>query len=317
MSIPLYKLTFHCRWTTEARLPAYLGSALRGALGWSLKRSSCALKNRTCVGCVLRQACAYAWIFETEHYAGGQRHRVNARPHPYVLQPGHAANGHHCAGESWTFDLRLLGKGIEYLPHIVYSVQQMGEAGIGAATRQGLGRFVLESVDSSNTPMFDHQSGQLRKDAPVHELVLPPTSERQSQFLRCTLHTPLRLKQGNTLHLDLPFHVLIRACLRRIAALETAYGQGEPALDYQGLVRRAEQVITDHSTLHWQELLRFSNRQNKKVSLSGLMGSVQYRGDLDDFFPLLAYASQVNLGKQTVFGLGNVTIDDPQAASVH
>jgi hypothetical protein len=64
-------------------------------------------------------------------------------------------------------------------------------------------------------------------------------------------------------------------------------------------------VATVASTLHWQELMRFSNRQRQKVSLSGLLGTADYQGDLTEFVPLLDYAGRINLGKQTVFGLGH------------
>ena len=40
MTIPIQQFTFHCRWTSEARLPRYLGSTLRGAFGWALRKSS-------------------------------------------------------------------------------------------------------------------------------------------------------------------------------------------------------------------------------------------------------------------------------------
>jgi len=309
MTIPLHRLTFHCRWTSEAKLPDYLGSTLRGAFGWALKKSSCALKNQACADCILRHRCAYAWIFETERYTDTAVRQVNARPHPYVLQPGNNTSAQQLADNGWSFDLLLFGRGIDFLPHIVHSVQKMGEEGIGAATRHDMGRFIVEKLEESDTPIFDSESGRLHHAPSVSELSLGVPPSEPVRILRCTLETPLRLKKDNTLQKALPFHVLIRAALRRIAALETAYGQGEPALDYSGLVLRAEQVETTESMIRWQDLLRFSNRQQQKVSLSGLIGTAEYRGELNGFVPLLEYASRVNLGKQTVFGLGKMRME--------
>ncbi len=305
----LCRVTFHCQWQTEARLPEYFGSALRGAFGWALKKSCCALKNQHCVDCILRQRCAYAWIFETERYKDANGRQVNARPHPYVLQPGNNTSGLRQAGESWTFVVLLFGRGIDYLPHIVYSVQKMGEEGIGAATKYGMGRFTLEKIEESGAIILNSENGKLHHAPSVSEPLFSSPSSEPVHTLRCTLETPLRLKKDNALHKELPFHVLIRAALRRIAALEAAYGQGEPALDYSGLARRAERVETTQSTIRWQDLLRFSNRQQQKVSLSGLVGTAEYRGELHEFVPLLAYVEQVNLGKQTVFGLGKITME--------
>ena len=304
MTIPIQQFTFHCRWTSEARLPLYLGSTLRGAFGWALRKSSCALKNQECATCILRQRCAYAWVFETERYTDSTGGNVNARPHPFVLQPGENACGSRQSGEIWTFSLLLVGRGIDFLPHIVYSVQLMGESGIGSATRRGAGRFVLESIQSGTTRVYDGHTNVLER-AGAEDLALGAPPARPVRAIRLTLHTPLRLKKDNALHRDLPFHVLVRTALRRVSALEIAYGQGEPPLDYPGLVRRSEQVATVASTLHWQELMRFSNRQRQKVSLSGLLGTADYQGDLTEFVPLLDYAGRINLGKQTVFGLGH------------
>ena len=62
--------------------------------------------------------------------------------------------------------------------------------------------------------------------------------------VRLALKTPLRLKFNNRIERDLPFHVLVRAMLRRISSLFTAYAGGEPDLDYKGLLERAVGVRT-------------------------------------------------------------------------
>jgi len=47
-----------------------------------------------------------------------------------------------------------------------------------------------------------------------------------------TLITPLRLKYQNSLNADLPFHVLIRAMLRRASSLLAHHDSQEPELDF-------------------------------------------------------------------------------------
>ncbi|MEA3468995.1 MAG: CRISPR system precrRNA processing endoribonuclease RAMP protein Cas6 [Thermodesulfobacteriota bacterium] len=302
------KYTFHCRFKTEARLPGYLGSTLRGALGWGLKRTSCALKRQQCETCLLREQCAYAWIFETERYKAGDGRIINARPHPFVLQPEMNCAGHREQGTDLNFSLLLFDRANEFLPQLVYAIQMMGEAGVGSGRRQGLGRFQLEKVSTEEEELFNAENSVLKKCIDIPLLHLEDMTATETGSVRLILQTPLRLKQNNKLGRVLPFHVLIRTTLRRIAALEDAYGGGEPDLDYRGLVQRAETIETAESSIRWQELFRYSNRQRKKVSLSGLAGSVSYHGLLTEFVPLLRYAEQVNIGKQTVFGLGKVDI---------
>lgn len=312
MTIPIQHLTFHCRWATEARLPDYLGSTLRGAFGWALKRCSCMLKRQQCPTCVLHTTCAYAVMFATELYEEKQQgHAVNARPHPLVFRPHNEGAVAGQVGESWKFSLLVIGRGSEFLPHLVFSVQTMGEVGIGVGAKHGAGRFFLDKVTTDATTIFDTASGRMGEATEARNLALGETN-RQVRQLRIHLRTPLRLKQENKLQTELPFHVLIRTALRRISALEIAYGQeglGEPALDYRGLVHRAEDIRLKESTLRWHELQRYSNRQRQKVSLSGLMGTALYEGELAEFVPLLEYASQVHVGKQTLFGLGRIEIE--------
>jgi len=309
MSIKAQKYTFHCRFTSEARLPGYLGSTLRGALGWALKKTSCALRRQQCVDCLLRQQCAYAWIFETERYRTGDGRPVNARPHPFVLQCGENAENMQ-PGESISFSLLLMDRANDLLPQIVYAVRLMGESGIGAGRRYNIGRFDLEQVISGQQIVYSGENAILRTPETPGRIQLARHDHADISGIQLHLRTPLRLKQNNRLNLRLPFHVLVRACLRRIAALEEAYGGGEPALDYRGLVNRAKQVRTAKENIHWQTLFRWSNRQKQKISLAGLAGLALYRGDLTEFMSLFRYCEQVNIGKQTVFGLGKMEVQE-------
>lgn len=308
MTITAQKYTFHCRFTTEARLPGYLGSTLRGALGWALKKTSCALRRQQCTDCLLREQCAYAWIFETEQYRAGDGRTINARPHPFVLQPGVTVENRQ-PGESISFSLLLIDRALDMLPQLVYAVQLMGESGIGAGRRYKLGRFDLEKVTAAKQTVYTGDQGVLHATENFRQIQLEKQHSNDTSCLNVALLTPLRLKQENKLNGDLPFHILIRAALRRIAALESAYNSGEPNLDYRGLVQRAEQIKISRSKLHWQKLYRYSNRQRQKISLSGIGGSIEYEGDLSAFLPILRYCEQVNVGKQTVFGLGKIKVD--------
>jgi len=307
MTIHMQTFTFHCRFTTDARLPGYLGSTLRGAMGWSLKRTTCALRRQQCAGCLLRQQCVYAWIFETEQYRDTGGRTINARPHPFVLQPGGCRENMQ-PGESISFSLLLLDRAVEMLPHLVYAVRIMGESGIGSGRRQGLGRFALQQVTTDGQTIYSADTETLASCPEPSCIGLGKKTGCGPSLLKVYLLTPLRFKQGNRMKTDLPFHNLVRVCLRRIAALEEAYGDGEPDLDYLGLVEQARQVEVQDSSIRWQKLYRWSNRQRQNTSLSGLAGSITYSGELGEFLPILRYGEQVNIGKQTVFGLGKIAI---------
>jgi CRISPR/Cas system endoribonuclease Cas6 (RAMP superfamily) len=312
MAITAQTYNFHCRFVSEARLPGYLGSTLRGALGWALKKTSCALRHQKCESCLLRAQCAYSWIFETEQYQAGDGRPVNARPHPFVLQPQRLTAGVYRQGETFSFSLLLIDRACEFLPQIARALQLMAETGIGTGRRQGFGRFELMKIFAGQQPIYAKEDNMLTTSPALCTIELAEPPSQNAAQISIELDTPLRLKEANRLKRALPFHILIRAALRRIAALEEAYGGGEPELDYRGLVKRAEQTEMTASTIRWKELFRFSNRQRKKISLSGLVGQATYSGDLREFVPILDYAAQVNIGKQTVFGLGAFHITGQQ-----
>jgi hypothetical protein len=127
--------------------------------------------------------------------------------------------------------------------------------------------------------------------------------------VKITLNTPLRLKYRSRLEPDLPFHVLIRAGLRRLSSLLTYHGSGEPQLDYKGLVHRAMDVQVMESSIRWFDWRRYSNRQEQAMFMGGMVGEVTYADVPSEYLPILSFCQEVHLGKQTTFGLGKITVE--------
>ena len=205
MTIPIQHLTFHCRWTSEARLPDYLGSTLRGAFGWALKRCACMLKRQKCPTCVLNKSCAYSVLFATELYEGCHPGgTVNARPHPLIFQPNAVVMSKGQAGTTWDFSLVVIGRAKEFLPHIVFSVETMGAAGIGVGAKHGMGRFSLDKVSANNTTIFESSIGLLGGINTDSCLDLEPPQRNPSRIC-IRLCTPLRLKKREQIAIEPSF----------------------------------------------------------------------------------------------------------------
>ncbi len=223
--------------------------------------------------------------------------------------------GVHEPGQTFSFSSLLFDRIIELLPHIVYAVQLMGESGIGTGRRQGLGRFVLRKITAGqekNEIVYQSEEAVLHRSKTIPKIQLDNKAMDGVQSVKVLMQTPLCVKHRNTLQRRLDFHILIRAALHRVAALENAYGDGEPDIDYQVMVKRAELGTTRQADIRWQQVNRWSNHQQSKTSLSGLIGTVVYTGSLGEFIPVLRYCEQVNVGKQTVFGLGRIHIEYDQ-----
>jgi len=98
--------------------------------------------------------------------------------------------------------------------------------------------------------------------------------------------------------------------LRRISSLNQYHGDGEPPLDYRGLVERARSVEIKESALTWHDWRRYSNKQDQSMLMGGMVGQVTYKGNLTGYLPLLRFCEKVHIGKQTSFGLGKIELTE-------
>jgi CRISPR-associated endoribonuclease Cas6 len=310
------RYSFSCILEKEAILPPYKGSTFRGVFGVALKKVVCALKHQECQSCLLRGKCVYARAFELSSLEPppGSKKRIAAAPHPYVIEPDASDKQQYSVGESFNFVLILFGEMNEYLPYFVYAIEQMGQIGIGKKINGTRSRFKLENVAAGDGEIIFSRASRVLKGGQFAEDVSIEQFSRErdnvANSVTVKLETPLRLKYGNKLESKLPFHVLIRAALRRLSSLCTYYGDGEPDLEYTSLVKKAEQIEIERDKLQWVDWRRFSNRQDQAMFMGGICGSVVYRGDIAEFIPLLRISEKLHLGKQTTFGLGKITILD-------
>ncbi len=303
------KYHFHSLFEEEALLPPYKGSTFRGLFGHALRKIVCVLKTADCTACMLNGKCLYAQVFETPTgRPDGEKQRLAAPPHPYVIEPPLDGQTAYAIGDSFDFTLLLFGRFNESLPYFIFAFEQMGQMGVGKRINGGRPRFVLEKVTAGETDIYSGAVRKMQGNYQTGNMVFPAPPAHPVQRLEIDILTPLRLKYLNELESVLPFHVLIRAALRRISSLFAAYGDGEPALDYRGLVRRAQEIAIEESHLHWFDWRRWSNRQDQEMLMGGLMGSITYTGDLTEFMPLLHLCETLHLGKQTAFGLGKIKI---------
>ncbi len=261
----------------DAIVPPYKGSTFRGVFGSALKRVVCALRRQECVDCLLRDRCIYHRVFETPSTDRDTRHP--SPPHPFVIEPPLSEKTAYSKGDSLEFTMILFGWANDYLPYFVYAVQQMGDQGIGRRIRDDRGIFSLSTVRSHSGLIFSSDDGRLLQHQPT-DLILNTADSQPigESAVRILLQTPLRIKHQNQLQAELPFHVLVRAMLRRISALNRHFGGGEPNLDYRGLVSQAQEVQVVDSTLRWFDWKRYSNRQEQSVLMGGIVGDVTYRG---------------------------------------
>ncbi|MBN1849960.1 MAG: CRISPR system precrRNA processing endoribonuclease RAMP protein Cas6 [Deltaproteobacteria bacterium] len=298
---------FSCRFTDEAELPYFKGATFRGVFGRALKNVVCALKRNECSQCLLNKKCLYPHVFETSDISESvPGSRVSGPPHPFVIEPPLINTTHFQEDDPFDFNLVLFGEVNQSLPYFIYAFEQMGRIGLGRRMNGHRGRFLLEEVRVEDRPIYTSQTRTLSTDGTFREWTLiPPDDSGQETFaLRIHLLTPLRFKFENHLKADLPFHILVRNMLRRISTLLNHYGEGEPDLDYKGMVARAREVRVAEDHLAWFDWRRYSFRQDRSMLMGGIIGNITYEGKIGEFMPLIDFCTKTHLGKQTTFGLG-------------
>lgn len=302
------KYNFHCQLDSEANLPYFKGSTFRGVFGRALKKVVCALKLQECSDCLLKHKCLYSQVFETIEVTRPVNLKMSAPPHPFVIEPPLIEETKFPEGASFDFNLLLFGEVNSSLPYFIYAFDQMGKIGIGRRTNGKRGAFSLNKVLCEKELIYSNTDKVLKTGKEVCSLTLSKTKENSEKKLRVklTLETPLRIKYENKLKAELPFHIIVRAMLRRISSLLNYYDSGEPDLDYKGLVKRACDIRTASSNLRWFDWKRYSFRQDQEMLMGGIAGTVTYEGTMEEYLTLLDFCSKVHLGKQTTFGLGKI-----------
>lgn len=295
-------------------IPRYAGSTLRGGFGRAFRKLVCTMGGIECQNCTLNNVCPYAYIFETSPPDDASQLRSYSDvPRPFIIDPLETYSEYQSGG-TFDFLLTLIGRGIDYLPYFLVSFRIMGEDGIG----RGRGRFNLtevvaesglnrgEIVYSWETEMVYNLESTLSFQDIQQEASALPSEQITINFL-----TPARITYEGRLADELPFHVFIQRLMGRISALSCFHCGETLDMDFKQFIAQATLVEAVKSDLRWYDWTRYSSRQDTKMKLGGLLGSITYTGELKQFLPFIALGQYTHVGKNVTFGLGKYQIDDP------
>ena len=302
--LPVARIKLRFRATGRLRLPEYGGSALRGAFGLALRRSSCITRQKICTGCPLLRSCPYTAIFEPppplEKHA---LQRFTQMPAAFVIEPPSWGARTVEPGEVVEGSMVLAGRVVGQLPLVILAWQQALARGVG----RGRGAAVLESVHEAlvagDAEVYRPDAGELR--ALSARLPAPPT-EARSVILEFS--TPLRLQErGQPLRDEaLNPRRLLMGLVRRTALVAEAHAGIRLGADFTDLKGLAK-AVTDERDLHWRDWRRYSARQDQEFALGGLVGRWRLSGGLQAFLPFIHIGQWLHVGKSASFGLGRYT----------
>lgn len=313
MTLPLARYRFTFRMHAPLRLPDYAGSLLRGQFGAALRRVACMTGEKTCDGCPLRATCPYPAIFEAPAPAEHAMQHFSHVPNPYVLEPPPFGTRQVEAGGTLHFCIVLVGRAVAQLPLVSFALQRAVEGGLGRERATGtLETIEWQEVAAGDGPMafvpvwHAGEAAIAAHDAHVRLRTPAGTVSR----LTLAIHTPMRLQQqGHPVrpHALTP-RKLVADLLRRITLL------GEFHAERAGLVGNASELVRHAETLahqpalRWQDWSRYSSRQQREMTLGGVVGAWTLEGELAPLLPWLWLGQWLHVGKNTTMGMGGYAL---------
>lgn len=261
----------------EQKIPYFIGSQLRGALGYALKKVTCINPSFKCDGCFAISNCLYYEFYEEKNVF----HKFR-----FDFELGK---------EYYDFSFYLFDDATQKLPYVVSAFHMM-------LTQNGLG---VERKTYKNFDMYINDESCMKNG----QINLPKdciknlTIDKISQNISLEFITPLRIKKENKFIRgdSLELKDIINSIYQRQMKL---LGRGHKKFPYEikGKLVKKE--------LRYKELTRKSNRQKTTMNLGGIMGTIEINNLNKEGYEVLKVGELIGVGKSTVFGLGKIKMED-------
>jgi hypothetical protein len=225
---------------------------------------------------------AYSQIFAPASIDGPSG--FAAAPRPYVFRARHLDARTVAAGEPFDFEVNLFDLRAKIVEDLTSAVSELPHAEIQQIDRE------RQSVD------------------------LESHGDRVTR-LRVEFLTPTELKSGDRLAARPEFPILFARIRDRVSTLRDLYGPGPLPIDFRVMGERATEVRLAHCDIRTVEVTRRSGSTGQTHSIGGFVGSAEYEGELAEFLPYLEAARWTGVGRQTVWGKGEISLTHPPAFS--
>jgi len=301
---------FRLRFHFQAAEPIYFppgqsGNVVRGAFGTILRKTAC---TPACTSAAHQPGCAYARIFEPKAARLKGPSGLTDRPRPFTFRTAHLDGCQFQRNGRFHFDAHLFDTQCPAVSHFVSALSRLATEGLGPKR----GRAALASVeqlaldDVVLRQVFD--GGKVSAMEPTAADLT--TGSAPVNRVRVCFLTPTELKAGEGLAEQPEFPILFARIRDRLSTLRSLYGPGPLAIDFRGMGERAKRIKMTRCELHAEKSQRRSSRTGQAHALGGFTGEAEYEGDLAEFLPYLHAARWTGVGRQTVWGKGEIRISE-------
>jgi CRISPR-associated endoribonuclease Cas6 len=203
-------------------------------------------------------------------------------PRPFVFRAANLDGQTIAPGEPFHFQVNVFSADAT---RYADAFRLLGKTGFGS------GRGRAELLDASITPVsIDLTPGNL------------------VQSLTVEFVTPAELKNDSEIAAEPLFPILMARVRDRLSTLAALYGPGPLPIDFTGLAERSKAIAMTHCDVRRVSRFRRSSRTGQVHPIGGFTGLARYSGDLTEFEPYLRAAQHTGVGRQTVWGNGEIRV---------
>jgi hypothetical protein len=310
LTFEFYRFRFYFRSAGSLFFPAYKsGNIVRGAFGDIFRKLVCIPSCHDAKTCDIRTECPYARVFEPQAALWEGPSGLADWPRPFVFRAAHLDGSTVRQGESFHFDVHIFDVHDPALTYFVLAFAQLAREGLGP----GRAHADLTSVDQLDlnegklAQVFDGEQFRMSELSAPNVVDLSGMPERLGR-VRMQFVTPTELKAGHQVADRPEFGILFGRLRDRISTLRALYGAGPLEIDFRAMGERAAAVRMTRCDLQRNEVDRLSSRTGQRHPLGGFVGEAQYEGDLGEFMGYLRLGKWVGVGRQTVWGKGELEV---------
>ncbi|NNM52365.1 MAG: CRISPR system precrRNA processing endoribonuclease RAMP protein Cas6 [Pseudomonadales bacterium] len=302
LSLGRYRFIFKV--LSPLTLPVYSGGVLRGIWGNALRQITCITGKSECSGCMYGPECVYTRVFEphTLPRLGEGLMSMKNIPVPYLVEPPPWGSTDYQVGEELVIDMVIMGKALQDLPVIILAWQRALLQGVGHQ-RDGKAELIAVSLELPSQSVERNHPDFARP-----QLTIPDIQVKERVALN--FRTPLRIEQDKVplweKHLTAP--LLVTSILRRISLILNAHMNLDLKVDLRAIIAAAGE-LEQQKKMVWKEWERYSARQQRAMTIGGVSGRWELRGNLDLLVGYLYLGQWLHAGKETSFGMGLYTLE--------
>jgi hypothetical protein len=310
LTFEFYRFRFRFRATGTLYFPPYKsGNIVRGAFGSIFRKLVCIPSCRDSSTCDVRTSCPYARVFRPRAAHGEGPSGLADWPRPFVFRASHLDSSTVRQGEAFHFDVLIFNVRDPTLEYFVLAFAELAREGLGPS-RACAEMTAVDQLDPNGETVarvFKGQRVEMCELAAPIALDIREAPERVDR-VGVRFVTPTELKSARQVVQRPEFGILFGSLRDRISTLRTLYGLGPLEIDFRAMGERAAAVRMVRCDLQWRDVDRLSSRSGERHPLGGFVGGAEYEGDLREFVGFLRVGKWVGVGRQTVWGKGEIEL---------